>query len=188
MTLVRPPSAFTVARVRAIDISVNWRWAPVLFLGTWLLAQNVLPARFPTWELSTSWLTSAAAVLSGEAALLLHELSHALLARRKGHQVARIIFHGFHAQTVVDERLPAPADEVLIALVGPVLNVALASVAEVLRLVCSTQPPLDVYLLMFVIGNAATAAMSIVPFGGSDGARALAALRATGSGCPSRRE
>lgn len=177
MTLLRPPSAFTVARVQAIDISVNWRWAPVLFLGTWLLAQNVLPARFPSWELSTDWLTSAAAVLSGEAALLLHELSHALLARRKGHRVERIVFHGFHAQTVVDECLPAPADELWIALAGPGLNLALASLAEALRLALATQPPLDVYLLMFVIGNAATAAMSLIPVGASDGARALSALR-----------
>ena len=69
MTVNRPPTALTVARVQAIEIAVNWRWAPVMFLGTWLLAQNVLPARFPAWEISTSWLASAAAVIAGEAAL-----------------------------------------------------------------------------------------------------------------------
>lgn len=87
MALDRPSRALTVARVQAVEISVNWRWAPVLFLATWLLAQNVLPARFPAWEISTSWLTSAAAVIAGEAALLLHELSHAVVARSRGHRV-----------------------------------------------------------------------------------------------------
>ena len=76
-----PPRPFTVVRVQAVEISVNWRWVPVVILGSWLLAHNVLPARFPTWELATTWVTAIAAVLGGEAALLLHELSHALVAR-----------------------------------------------------------------------------------------------------------
>jgi Zn-dependent protease len=170
----------TVARVQAIEITVNWRWAPVMFLGTWLLAQNVLPARFPAWEIGTSWLASAAAVIAGEAALLLHELSHAVLARQKGQRVRRIVFHGFHAHTVVDKALPAPRDEVLIALVGPGLNLALAGIAEAMRLGLATHGPVDVVLLMFVIGNAATTALSLLPLGASDGARALTALRSSG--------
>ena len=183
MTLGRPPSAITGARVQAIEITLNWRWAPIMVLGTWLLAQNVLPARFPAWEISTSWLTSAAAVIAGEAALLLHELSHALVARRKGQRVRRIVFHGFQAHTVVDQSRAAPRDEAAIALVGPGLNLALAALAAVLRLALGTQGPLDVVVLVFVIGNAATAALSLVPLGASDGARALQAFRS--SGCPS---
>ena len=179
MALDRPSRALTVARVRAVEISVNWRWAPVLFLATWLLAQNVLPARFPAWEIGTSWLTSAAAVIAGEAALLLHELSHAVVARRRGHHVRRIIFHGFLAQTEVDECTSTPADEALIALVGPGLNLALATLAEALRLTLATQGPLDVFLLMGVIGNAAAGALSLLPLGASDGARALRALRSS---------
>ena len=180
MTVNRPPTALTVARVQAIEIAVNWRWAPVMFLGTWLLAQNVLPSRFPAWEIGTSWLASAAAVIAGEAALLLHELAHALLARRKGQRVRRIVFHGFHAHTVVDRSISAPRDDVLIALAGPGLNVALAGVAEATRAALATQGPVDVVLLMFAVGNAATAALSLVPLGASDGARALTALRSSG--------
>jgi Zn-dependent protease len=185
VALDRPSRALTVARVQAVEISVNWRWAPVLFLATWLLAQNVLPARFPAWEISTSWLTSAAAVIAGEAALLLHELSHAVVARRRGHRVRRITFHGFLAQTEVDEPIPTPRDEALIALVGPGLNLALASLAEAIRLTLASQGPVDVFLLMGVIGNTAAAAMSLLPLGASDGARALRALRS--SGCRSGR-
>ena len=165
---------------------MNWRWAPILVLSTWLLAQNVLPARFPAWELSTSWLTSVAAVVAGEAALLLHELSHAAIARRKGQWVSRIVFHGFHAQTVIDQPVPVPADEALIALAGPALNLALLAVAQALRVALATQGPLDAFLLMFVVGNAASAAMSLLPLPGSDGARALRAFRS--SNCRSARE
>ena len=172
-----PPRAVTVARVQAIDITLNWRWAPVLVLGTWLLARNVLPARFPEWELSVTWITSISAVLAGEAALLLHELSHAIVARCYGQRVTRIVFHGFLAETIVGEGPPAPSQVVLIALVGPAMNLALVGLAEVLRLAINSQGPLDVFLLTLVVGNAAAAAMSLLPLGASDGARALRALR-----------
>jgi Zn-dependent protease len=175
--VIRPPSAITVARVQAIEISVNWRWAPVLALGTWLLAQNVLPARFPTWELGTTWITAIAAVLAGEAALLLHELSHAVVARWHGQHVTRIVFHGFLAETIVGTGVPEPSEVALIALVGPATNLVLAGVAEVARLALVSQGPMDVFLLMLIVGNAAAAAMSLVPLGSSDGARALQALK-----------
>jgi len=175
--VIRSPGAITVARVQAIEISVNWRWAPILGLGTWLLAQNVLPARFPSWELSTTWITSIAAVLAGEGALLLHELSHALAARRHGQQVSRIVFHGFLAETLVGDGLPTPSQVALIALVGPATNLVLAGLAELLRVTLASQGPLDAFLLMIILGNAATAAMSLVPVSESDGARALRALK-----------
>jgi Zn-dependent protease len=176
----RPPRAFTVARVQAIEITLDWRWAPVLALGTWLLAQNVLPARFPTWESGTTWLTATAAVLAGEVALLLHELSHALLARSDGQRVTRIVFHGFQAQTVVDDVLAMPPHQAIIALAGPAINLVLAGLAQALRAAFVTQGPLDAFLLMLAVGNAAAAVLSLVPIGCSDGARALAAVRRRG--------
>jgi len=179
MIVGRQRGAFTVAHVQAIEITLNWRWMPVLALATWLLAQTVLPARFPLWEVSTNWLTSAAAVLAGELALLLHELSHAMVARGRGQEVTRIIFHGLRAETVVGEGLPAPAHEALIALVGPGTNLALAVVAQAVRLMVDAEGPIDVFFLTLVLGNVAMAVMSLVPLGGSDGARALGALKRT---------
>jgi Zn-dependent protease len=149
----------------------------VLGLATWLLAQKVLPARFPAWDMSTTWLTSAGAVFAGELALLLHELSHAVVARSYGQQVTRIVFHGFLAKTEVDDLTPAGGNVALIALVGPFTNLMLVVLGEVLRIALASQGALDVFLLMLVLGNAAAAVMSLVPLGASDGARALAALR-----------
>jgi Zn-dependent protease len=175
---LRPtPRTLTVARVQAIEIAVHWRWLAVLLLCTWLLAHDVLPARFPLWEQGTAWLTSAAVVLAGEVALLLHELSHAFLARTRGQQVTRIVFHGLQAETVVAPHTTSPGHDALIALVGPGVNLALAAIVAALRLGFHTDGPLDLVLLCQVIGNLAMAIMSLVPVGNSDGARVLRALR-----------
>lgn len=173
----RPPSAITVGRLSAIEIAFNWRWAPILLLGMVLLGHSVLPARFPAWEASTRWLTGAAVVLAGEAALLLHELSHALAARHGGQVVERIVFHGFVAETVVGDGSPSPAQQSLVALAGPAMNLALSALAALARIALGSEGALDAFLLALLLGNLAMAALSLVPFGASDGARAVRALR-----------
>jgi len=135
--------------------------------------------------MGTTWLTAGAVVLAGEVALLLHELGHALVARGRGHEVSQIVFHGFRAETVCRSRPPAPATEAVIALVGPGVNLALAGLGVALRYSLASQGPLDVALLLLVMGNTAMAVMSLVPLGSSDGRRALSAFkRARSSDCP----
>jgi Zn-dependent protease len=163
--------------VQTIEIAVHWRWVAVLFLCTWLLAQSVFPVRFPLWEQSTAWITSVAVVLAGELALLLHEISHAVVARNRGQSVTRIIFHGLQAETVVTQDAKTPGHEALIALVGPGVNLVLAALIAALRFGLQTEGPLDLVLLLQVFSNLAMAVMSLLPIGGSDGARALRALR-----------
>ena len=126
-------AAITVARLDAIEIAFAWRWLPVLLLGTALLGHAILPVRFPAWQPGTIWLTSAAAVLLGEAALLLHELSHALAARQRGQDVRKIVFHGFVAETILGPRPCLPEHEALIARVGPATNVGIACLAALVR-------------------------------------------------------
>jgi Zn-dependent protease len=172
---VSSPRAFTVARVATIEIACHWRWLPVLGLVTVLLGYSVFPVRFPTWEPSATWLTSLAVVVGSEMALLLHELSHALVARRRGLSVERIVFHGFIAETVVGAAEP----EFLTAVVGPAMNVALALSAAAARAILHSNGPLDVSLVLLLLGNAAMAVVSLQPFGASDGARALSALRSS---------
>jgi Zn-dependent protease len=173
----RSPGALTIARLHTIEIALHWRWAVMLALASALLAEHVFPARLPTWDLLTLWTTSIAGVLACEVVLLLHELSHALVARGHGLEVQRIVFHGLVAETQVG-RGTSPRHEVLIALVGPAMNFGLAACAQTVRLAVGTSGPGDMVLMLLVIGNMATALMSLVPFGGSDGARALQALRA----------
>ena len=173
MTAQRPSRAITVARLATVDIALAWRWAPIIVLGTVLLGYSILPLKFPNWEPSDRWLVSALAVLACEAGLLLHELSHALAARRTGQHVERIVFHGFMAETVLSAE---PAHDIIAALIGPVMNLALAGFFEAVRLAFDSQGPLDVLLLLLVFGNLAMAAASLQPFGESDGARALRAF------------
>jgi len=171
------PRAFTVARLNAIEIAVNWRWAPIVVLGTVLVGHAVIPARFPDWTPTIQWSLSAAVIAAGELALLLHELSHAFVARRSGQAVERIVFHGFMAETIVGAGSLGPAQELFVALAGPATNVTLAALAALARIALATEGALDVFMLALIVGNLSMAALSALPIGGSDGARAWRAAQ-----------
>ena len=171
----------TVARFDSIDIALHWRWLLLSALATSALAEYLLPGRVQDWDTPTIWLASAAAVIASELALLLHELSHALVARRYGARTQTIVFHGFVAETLLShETMSSPRRELVVALIGPVVNLGLAGAVQAVRLTLVPAGPLDTLLVLLVLGNLAAAAMSLVPFGASDGARILRALRARG--------
>lgn len=58
--------------------------------------------------------------------VLLHELSHSLVSASKGFKVRRIVLLPIGGVAVAEELPEKPADELLIALAGPLLNFALA--------------------------------------------------------------
>jgi Zn-dependent protease len=99
------------------------------------------------------------------------------VARRLGQRVERIIFHGFFAETIVSAGESDPRHEAPIALVGPLVNLTLAALAASARVLVHSEAASDVFLLALVLGNLAMAGMSLLPVGGSDGARALRAWR-----------
>jgi Zn-dependent protease len=76
--------------------------------------------------------------------------------------------------------MASPRCELAIALIGPVVNLGLAGAAQAVRLALLPTGPLDMVLVLLVLGNLAAAVMSLVPFGASDGARIVRALRARG--------
>jgi Zn-dependent protease len=170
----RLPGPVTIAHVAAVDIAVHWRWAPILVLST-LLAHQLLPVRYPLWQPGTVWLVSVVAIVATEGALLLHELSHALIARGRGQAVERIVFHGFVAETVVSEQPYHARHDAFIALAGPGSNLGLAGVIQIVRMVTESDGPLDVMLTLLLAVNLAMVALSLMPIGPSDGSRAVKA-------------
>jgi Zn-dependent protease len=173
----RPPRTLTIARVAAVEITVHWRWALVLALGVVVLAGQVVPVRYPSWDPLTAWAGSLALVLALELTLLLHELSHALVARRRGQPVLRIVFHGLRAETQVNPALLQPRDELHIALAGPGVNLVLAGLLSGARALLAPSGALDAIALTLVLANVAMAAANLLPFGSCDGGRALRAVR-----------
>jgi hypothetical protein len=77
-------STLRLGRVAGIDIGAHWSWLLVFGLIVWSLAAGVFPSTNPGLSDATYVAMAAAAALLFFASIVLHELGHALQARRDG--------------------------------------------------------------------------------------------------------
>src|SRR3977135_3096206 len=86
---LRRRTSFQLARVFGIRIGVSASWFLVLFVLIWWLGAEYFPAILDGSQ-TTAYLIAVAAAVGYFLSLILHELGHALMARRLGIPIAGI--------------------------------------------------------------------------------------------------
>jgi Zn-dependent protease len=103
--------------------------------------------------------------------VLLHELGHALVARRLGVRVASIDLHFFGGAARMADSSSSPRDEIAIAAAGPAVSFALAGVSYLLS-------GFGQLFWVLAVVNLMLGAFNLLPAFPSDGGRILRALLA----------
>src|SRR6266498_4871276 len=109
---------------------VGFDWSVVIVLGlvAWSLASQVLPSGFPGHSSQAYWIAALAAAGLFLGSLVVHELSHAIAARRvAGVEVEDITFWLFGGVARMRGELPTPRLELLVAGVGPLTSLVLGA-------------------------------------------------------------
>jgi Zn-dependent protease/CBS domain-containing protein len=94
----------------------------VFALVVYSLGAGLFPRWHPTWGSALTWSTALAAGLLFFASLLAHELSHSVVAKRRGIPVPRITLFVFGGVSELGREPDTPATELLIAIVGPAMS------------------------------------------------------------------
>jgi Zn-dependent protease/CBS domain-containing protein len=115
--------SLTLGRVAGIRISINWSWLVVFALITWTLASAVFPSQDPRLAKGTYLAMASVAALAFFASILLHELGHAVEARRQGMEIDGITLWLFGGVAQFKGAFPSAAAELKIALAGPLVSV-----------------------------------------------------------------
>ncbi len=89
------------------------------------LGAGVFPAWHPDWTPAVRWLTAAAAAVLFLASILVHELSHALVARAYRIPVRSIRLFLFGGVADIEHEPTSPTAEALIAGIGPAVSIGL---------------------------------------------------------------
>jgi Zn-dependent protease len=109
--------------------------------------------------------------------VLLHELSHSLVARARGLPVAGITLFIFGGVSTIQGEAEEPGDEFWMALVGPLTSFAIAAAAWLLlRLMGSGRTPSAAVLNYLAYANLALGVFNLIPGFPLDGGRVLRAL------------
>ncbi len=166
--------SFRVARIAGIDLRVHVTWLLAFGLVTGSLAYGVFPASYPRWAPTTYWIVGAIAALLLFGCVLLHELSHAMVARARGMPVAGITLFIFGGVTSVQGEAERPSDEFWMAFVGPLTSFALACGAyAVFRATGGGRSPTAAVLSYLAYVNLAIALFNLIPGFPLDGGRVL---------------
>lgn len=189
---------FRLGRILGVEVRVDWSLAIIFALIVVDLASSLFPRWHADWDRVTIWGVAFAAACLFFSSVLMHELSHALVARTQGVRVPRITLFLFGGMAEMDSEPPTPKAELLMTVVGPLTSLAIgvgatlvgAQVAGasgvrdvgVVAAVLRDASPLATLLLWLGPVNIGLAIFNAIPGFPLDGGRVLRAALWWGTG------
>lgn len=164
-----------VARLFGIEVQVPLAWVFVLALVGALAAAQLRDAT-PGLSETAQWILAALVALGFFASAVAHDLAHALVARRRGLSVSAVVVSFFGGAAPDEPTAGTPADDLAIAVAGPVVSLVVGSAftAAALGLAAPAGPVGDVLApLLGVLGvlNLLLGGINLVPAYPLDGGR-----------------
>ncbi|HNP85464.1 MAG TPA: site-2 protease family protein [Kouleothrix sp.] len=163
--------AVTLIRIAGIPIRCHWSWVAMLALLMPLLYWLYQPQA----GVVGGWVLAGAAALLLSVSVVLHELGHALVARRYGQAVSGMTLFALGGATELTDAPPLPVRDFLVAMAGPLVSVVLA-VLFVLAWWLLPLPMLAMLFLHLALTNGVMALFNLLPGYPLDGGRMLWAV------------
>jgi Zn-dependent protease len=117
--------SFQLGRIFGVRIGVNWSWLVIFTLIVWTLASGIFPETNPGLSKGAYGVMSVLAALLFFTSLVLHELGHAVQARRERMEIEGITLWLFGGVARFKGRFPSAGAEFRIAIAGPLVSLAL---------------------------------------------------------------
>ncbi len=117
---------YRLGRIAGVEVGLNWSVLALLALLMWTLATGVFPETNPGLGDNTHFVMAVIAALGFFASILLHELGHAVQARRDGMEIDGITLWLFGGVARFKGMFPTAGAEFRIAIAGPLVTLVLA--------------------------------------------------------------
>ena len=114
-----------IGQIFGINIYIDASWVLIFLLVIWSLASGLFPAWHPEWGAGLRWGVALVASLLFFCSILLHGLSHSVVAKARGLPVRRITLFLFGGVSNIEREPPTPKTEFLMAVVGPLTSIVL---------------------------------------------------------------
>ncbi len=165
------PSSISLGNILGIKVDIHLSMFLLVAFLSWSLATGLLPARYPDWEPATYWATGVVSALSLLVSVLLHELAHSLVARRRGYPVEGITLFILGGVSNLKSEADQPGDEFAISVVGPLTSLAIAAIIGVVVVTIDGSSPVLAVFEYVALINLLLAAFNMLPAFPLDGGR-----------------
>jgi Zn-dependent protease/CBS domain-containing protein len=162
-----------LGRIAGIRIGINWSWLVVFALIVWSLAVAVFPDQNPGFSDGQYLALAIVAALLFFASLLLHELGHALQARREGMEIEGINLWLFGGVAQFKGWFPSAGAEFRVAIAGPLVSLVLGVLFVGIAAAAGLPNALDGVAAWLGYTNLILLAFNLLPALPLDGGRVL---------------
>jgi Zn-dependent protease len=118
----------TLFKLFGFEVGMDFTWFILAILITWTLAVGVFPKWYPELSTEAHWWMGVAVAIVVFFAIVFHELSHSLIARRYGLPIKGITLFIFGGVAQMEEEPSGPKAEFFMAIAGPIASLILAAV------------------------------------------------------------
>lgn len=163
----------SLGRLAGIPVGVHWSWLFIVALIAWSLAVAIFPNENPGLGDGTYAAMGIVAAVLFFGSILLHELGHALQARRERVEIEGITLWLFGGVARFRGMYETPGAEFRIAVAGPLVTVAIAVVLIALTSLLSLPESVDGVASWLAYINLLLLVFNLIPALPLDGGRIL---------------
>ncbi|MEO6223781.1 MAG: site-2 protease family protein [Vicinamibacterales bacterium] len=172
--------SITLGRLFGVEIGLHYSWFIIALLITLSLGGH-FGASNPVWSRAIVWTSAVVTALLFFVSIVIHELSHALVARARGVPARSITLFALGGVATMERPAPDARSEFWIAVAGPVASVAIGLGCYALAASLGWSPQAEVGPSTAVLGwlgyiNISLAVFNLIPGFPLDGGRILRAV------------
>jgi len=162
-----------IARVIGIPIYLHFSWLIIFGLIVWTLSTGYFPAQYPDLPASSYWAKGLVASVLFFISILVHELGHAVVARRHGLRTRSITLFIFGGVALLEKDPRDGRAEFWIAAAGPLVSLTLAGLFYACATLPFVGPSAAAVARYLALINLILALFNLVPAFPMDGGRLL---------------
>src|ERR687887_2547963 len=169
-------TSFRLGRIAGVEIGLNWSWLVVFALLVWTLATGIFPSTNPSLGAGAHLAMAFVATALFFCSLLLHELGHALRARREGIAIEGITLWLFGGVAKFKGMFPSAGAEFRVAVAGPLVSLVLGGAFLLVALIPGLPQSVDGVASWLGYINLTLLVFNLLPALPLDGGRVLRSL------------
>lgn len=164
-----------LGRIGGVEIVVDLSVFVIAAAMVWVLYVDIgiaYPQTDPAFATTIAIVAGALFVLS----VLIHEGSHAVVAKRRGLDVRRIRLLAFGGYTATEGKAERPSDEFFVSIAGPVASLIVSGIVWLVAALAGGAPEVQSSIHFVAFVNLFIAVFNLLPGFPLDGGRALRAV------------
>ena len=169
-------SSIKLFKVFGIEIRLDYSWFIIFALFAYYFGFVYFPQVLPGLNKGLLALVTIITVILFFISLLIHEVSHSLVARSKGTRVERITLFLFGGMAQIEKEPDTPSSEFIMAIAGPAASFILALIFWTIWILTKNIKPVGEPVKYLAIFNVALGAFNILPGYPLDGGRVLRSI------------